>query len=210
MAGFNSEQASKKWQSERWKTVKGFADYEISDYGRVRSKARIIGIPQRDGSIAYHRRKERILKASGVYPHVTLCYEGTKTILLIHRLVAIAFLPKPKKGNDWVLHQDDNPQNSHYSNLRWGTVQDNSDDKLARNRQVKGEQQHSARLTADRVKEIARAIIQGKQRTAIAHHFDIDPTTVGDIKAGRTWKHVTGFVDTTKSCPQRGVRYGGV
>lgn len=208
MAGFNSDQASKKWQSERWNPIKGFPDYEISDHGRVKSKARRVGIPQRNGTIAYHWRTQKLLKPAGVYPHVTLTFEGAKTILSVHRLVALAFLPKPKKGQDSVLHADDNPKNPHYSNLRWGTQRDNTDDMLERNRYCRGEKQHTAKLTASLVKQIAQAIVRGSKRIDIATRFNIDPTTIGDIKAGRTWNHVTGFTNSTKTCPQRGVRYG--
>ena len=58
--------------------------------------------------------------------------------LAVHRLVAKAFIPNPL-NLPFVLHNDDNPSNCCVDNLRWGTHQDNMDDKVKRNRQSKGE-----------------------------------------------------------------------
>ena len=58
---------------------------------------------------------------------------GDNALFYIHRLVAFAWLKKPKSYQTDVLHWDDNPNNNHYSNLRWGTSKDNMNDKI-RNR----------------------------------------------------------------------------
>lgn len=42
----------------------------------------------------------------------------------IHQLVAETFIPNPEGYNE-ILHLDDNKQNNHYTNLKWGTHLEN-------------------------------------------------------------------------------------
>lgn len=59
--------------------------------------------------------------------------EGDNALFYIHRLVAYAWLPKPKPHQIEVLHWDDNPINNHYLNLRWGTHKENMKDMIRNN-----------------------------------------------------------------------------
>lgn len=87
-----------------WKEI--IKGYSVSEYGDVRNN-----------------NTGKILK-----PFINNC--GYKIIqfadkkILVHRLVAMAFIDNP---NDLpiVEHIDDNPQNNHYSNLMWSTQKDN-------------------------------------------------------------------------------------
>lgn len=42
----------------------------------------------------------------------------------IHQLVAEVFVPNPE-GHTEILHLDDNNRNNHYTNLKWGTHEEN-------------------------------------------------------------------------------------
>ena len=59
--------------------------------------------------------------------------EGDEALFYIHRLVAYAWIGKPKPGKTEVLHWDDNPKNNHYTNLRWGTHKENMNDIIRNN-----------------------------------------------------------------------------
>lgn len=52
---------------------------------------------------------------------------------LLHRLIALAYLPNPE-GYPVVRHRDDNPSHNEVGNLVWGTHSDNTQDMIARGR----------------------------------------------------------------------------
>lgn len=59
------------------------------------------------------------------YKAVDLNYNGERKKALVHRLVAMTFLPNPN-NYPIVMHLDDNRLNSHVSNLKWGTYLENN------------------------------------------------------------------------------------
>lgn len=95
---------------EIWKPIVGYeALYEISSAGRVR------------------RTDGRILKpwrTRNGYIHATLCRDKAKKHVLIHRLVATAFIEKPQ-GKDVVNHKNCNPSDNRVENLEWVTQSEN-------------------------------------------------------------------------------------
>lgn len=58
------------------------------------------------------------------YKIVSLYKNNVGKKFLVHRLVAIHFVPNPNKY-PIVLHLDNVKLNTHYSNLKWGTYSDN-------------------------------------------------------------------------------------
>lgn len=61
------------------------------------------------------------------YKFVKLRTKDSKTkCILVHRLVALAFIPNPE-NKPFVNHLDVNPGNNHVSNLEWVTPQENND-----------------------------------------------------------------------------------
>lgn len=91
---------------EEWRDIAGFDEYQVSNTGNVKS-------------IKYG--KERILKVFNIngYQYVHLCRDGEKPKnMLVHRLVAQAFLPNPDNLQD-VNHKDENKTNNNVNNLEW-------------------------------------------------------------------------------------------
>lgn len=106
--------------NEEWKPIEGYEGlYEVSNLGRVRSVARVVkgkGDCQRE-------LKSRLLAPKNItngYQQVTLSKDGKPTIRLLHRLVAVAFVPNPDNLNI-VNHKDENPANNRADNLEWCT-----------------------------------------------------------------------------------------
>lgn len=98
--------------NEQWRPVKGYEGlYEVSNLGRVKS-------------LNYHRTGvEKILKPSNVgngYLFVHLSRNGKHKFFLVHRLVAIAFIPNPK-GLPEVNHIDEIKTNNCVENLEWAS-----------------------------------------------------------------------------------------
>lgn len=96
---------------EIWKNIEGYnGKYQISNLGRVKSFTRL-----KNGYI-------RVLsKSKKGYLRVSI--EG-KT-LVIHRLVASAFIPKIK-GKNQVNHKDGNLENNCVDNLEWVDNRENN------------------------------------------------------------------------------------
>ena len=102
-------------EDEIWKQIDGYGNkYYISNYGRVKS---------------YQHKIVKILKPTlnnKGYPRVALCKNGKRRYYLVHRLVAIAFVP-----NDDPLHKttvdhiNQQKDDAYYLNLRWLSLSDN-------------------------------------------------------------------------------------
>jgi len=89
-----------------------------------------------------------------------------------------------------VRHHDDVPLNIHPSNLITGTLVDNRQDAVDRDRQARGESQGLAKLTEDEVMQIRMLYAQGRSQVQLAEQFHVGTTTISNITLGRTWRHV--------------------
>ena len=92
----------------------------------------------------------------------------------------------------FVLHHCDNPSCINPDHLFFGTAKDNSVDMIKKGRGVfvggaKGEKNHSAKLTKDKVCEIM--VASGTIRF-LAKLYGVSHTTIWSIKNRITWKHV--------------------
>lgn len=95
---------------EQWVTINNYPNYVVSSFGRVMNVRRgkiIRGSVSVDGYVQVGLRKNNRTK-----PHY------------VHRLVAGEFIANPY-NKPLVDHIDNNPNNNHYTNLRWATSKDN-------------------------------------------------------------------------------------
>lgn len=111
-------------ENEQWKTISGYENYQVSNYGRVKS---------------LKGKEERILKQGTTkngYRIVGLYKDGKSKWFSVHRLVAMAFIDN---SNNYpvVNHIDECRTNNHVENLEWCTVEYNSNYGTARERQSK-------------------------------------------------------------------------
>ena len=104
---------------ENWKQVVGYEGlYEISSVGQVRSVLRKVWNP---GRKCYRTQYSRILKQtldSHGYKRVTLSKDGNINQFLVHRLVAIAFIPNPYNYSQ-INHKNEIKDDNSVSNLEW-------------------------------------------------------------------------------------------
>lgn len=99
---------------EEWKNINGYEGrYLISNTGKIISFLRGNVKPIKTGFTKYG------------YEKVNLHNEGRKKTLLIHRLVALHFVPTVG-GKDYVNHIDGVKSNNTVSNLEWVTVSENN------------------------------------------------------------------------------------
>lgn len=105
-----------------------------------------------------------------------------------HRIAYLLAIGDP--GALDVLHSCDNPRCCNPNHLRLGNDLENTRDKLARNRQARGNSNGRSKLTEDEVVEIKRALLDGVKMAEIARSRGLTPFMVFAIKSGLTWKHV--------------------
>ena len=155
--------------TENWKAVPGHEGrYEVSDRGRVRSSVKVLAA----------------CNVSGGYKAVSL---GRNNSMLIHRLVAAAFIGPAQKNTFLVLHYDGNRANNNLENLRYGDHKDNSADARRHKTQVSGERQHAAKLTAYQVKEIRLSSETGRH---LANTFGVTSAAISAIRTRKNWSSV--------------------
>ena len=118
---------------EVWKPIKDYEEfYEVSNYGRIRSKDRIKKVPFGRFGIQKGKVIKLQLNSRG-YVRVVLSNQFGKKAFLVHRLVAAAFIENPD-GLPVINHKDFNPLNNNADNLEWTTPLGNTRYSLDRGR----------------------------------------------------------------------------
>ena len=118
-------------QDEIWKLT-SWNYIEVSNFGRVRTKDKIRQFRFYDRHHKTFKNTMRCIKAHFLsvqennkgYLFVSAHENGHRKNLLIHRLVAEAFIPNPEKKPE-VNHIDGNPHNNRVDNLEWVTSSEN-------------------------------------------------------------------------------------
>ena len=112
---------------EIWKAIPGYEGYyEASTMGRIRSVDRKVKSKKYPGKLI--QRKSYILKNATLtnwYKAIALSKNGKKERHKVHRLIAKTFVPNPEKLPH-VDHVNGVRYDNRPSNLRWCTVQDNT------------------------------------------------------------------------------------
>ncbi|MED1602625.1 NUMOD4 domain-containing protein [Alkalihalophilus marmarensis] len=111
---------------EVWKEIPGYERiYEASNTGKIRTHRDKTTHTVLHG-IRKWKQRELKQKVSKDNCHRVCLWKGNKEkTLLVHRLVALAFLEKPK-GKDYINHIDGDRNNNHVSNLEWCDYKENN------------------------------------------------------------------------------------
>lgn len=107
----------------------------------------------------------------------------------VHRLVALAFRgPRPPQYQ--VRHLDGVKTNNVPSNLKWGTAQENADDRERHGRTARGERGKS-KVTERDVREIRRRVSRGEEQKKIMSEYGLSRSGINHIITGKNWSWLT-------------------
>lgn len=174
--------------SEVWKPVKGYEGYyEVSNLGRVKSKAR----KYYRSDVLYHL-KERVMKvspSSSGYNTIILTVNGKAKSYLLHRLIALAFIENPQ-NKKCINHKDGDKFNNSLENLEWCTYSENRNHGLRTGLIKQKRATHShAKLTEDDVKFIKKMYSYTYcGYSDIAWFYPVGHDAIRNIILGEKWK----------------------
>lgn len=110
---------------------------------------------------------------------------------LVHRIVAITFIPNPENLPQ-VNHKDGNTHNNDVSNLEWVTPGDNQRHAydIGLKNLPKGEDNGRHVLTDEEVLEIYQQLLNKVPLTELSFRYGVTTTQIGRIKTKEAWNHL--------------------
>lgn len=179
---------------EIFRTIPSFPDYEVSNFGRVKTKSRYIRFVHAKTKEEHFRlTNERFLKIQ--YNRLTgykfhQLYIGKKMHNKpIHQLVADAFLDKID-GLDVINHIDGNKHNNVISNLERCTNAYNHHHATITGLKSKGSEIGTSKLNDNMVHAIKYFLSKGVTHKEISLAFKISRPNVTLISNNKIWKHI--------------------
>lgn len=171
---------------EIWKDIEGYEEYyQVSNLGNIRSKDRM----KWNGKSYYKQKgiiKKKTIGTHGYYV-VNLSVGGKREVHLVHRLIAVAFIPN-WKNLPVINHKDGNKLNNSLDNIEWTTYKENNVHALENNlnntrKKIKGIHVETKEVLffessreADRALKIGykniSACLNGKQNTAGGYKWE--------------------------------------
>ncbi|HON18434.1 MAG TPA: HNH endonuclease [Salinivirgaceae bacterium] len=180
----DTSQKLKPIENEQWRFVTNTnQNYSISNYGRVMSFV--------------HNKNGKLLKLSvgrGTKTVSLNFVDGRKTVL-VHRLVAEAFLPKEQEDMDHVIHIDGNPLNNQVSNLAWVRRDECFKYVLSRLHERNRSNPRKLRVTNSKLSPneigmLKSLLAKGVKQKLLAKMFRISEMQVSRIKRGLNWREI--------------------
>lgn len=180
------------FDGEMWLPMQGWEKlYRISSFGRLTS------LCKSTRKVACPRRLEKELKPhlnshTGYYAYVFSDWgrgEKDKRIV-IHRLVALHFIPNPLNLAE-VNHKDGNKINNRVDNLEWVSREQNIQHGFRTGliKTLRGEQAVNCTLTNEQVLMIYNH--KGGVRQ-LSRDLKIPYSSIAAIRNGVSWNHITG------------------
>lgn len=173
---------------EEWRDVKGYEGlYQISNLGTLKRLPRFINTKHKTKSY----QKEKIIKPYTTlkgYKRASLKNEEGARRILIHRLVAEAWIDNPHKKTQ-VNHIDGVKSNNNVSNLEWCTNQENAIHafKSGLRKSPEGLNHGGSKFTK---KDIIEIRSKSKNITYYCNKFSVSRQTIWKVQKGITYKNI--------------------
>jgi hypothetical protein len=163
---------------EEWKDIPDyFGKYQASTLGRVKS------------SMPHNGTFERILRQTPTKKGYVSCglYKNKKRgSFLIHRLIAITYIPNPQNLPE-VNHKKGDKKDNRPCAIEWSTHNDNISHAVENSLIQKGEKCHRAKLTEKQVLEIRASNDDAKY---LSVKYNISKNTIWQVKRKAIWAHI--------------------
>lgn len=160
---------------EVWKKIEGFENYEVSNYGRIKS-------------LNYNKtKKEKLLKERKTqtgYLRVSLCNNGKTFDNYIHRIVAKHFI-LINNDKKHINHIDGNKSNNHYANLEWCNSSENNYHAYNIGLKKKGEENSLSKLTNKEVLFVKESSLSYPE---LSKRLNVSKSLICYIKKGKNRK----------------------
>lgn len=158
--------------------IPGYPGYHISKRGKIYSRWDVNG----KGILSkrYHLKQPHLNKKGRYIIGLSQPGIGT-TKWLIHRLVALVYLPNPE-GLPYVCHKDNVPTNNSVNNLYWGTQKDNMSQASKEGRMIQAKGKDSVHYKGTEIQRsyIPRLINLGFTRKEISEIMNLGVQLVSD------------------------------
>lgn len=143
-----------------------------------------------DGQIRNKKTKRVLKQFIGKDGYLRTQFDGkTRTV---HRVIALAFIPK-EKGKDFVNHIDGDKKNNSVSNLEWCTREENMRHayKIGLIEPPIGIKNGRCKLTYKQVswiKENYKPFDKNLGAKPLSIKFGVSPKTISAVVSGQNWK----------------------
>lgn len=160
---------------EIWKDIENYEGvYQVSNYGRIKSFAQ-----KSLGKI----KIPHILNKG--YLRIGLDKNANEVLYLVHRLVAMAFIPNPFKKPQ-INHKNSNKQDNKVQNLEWCTNGENLKHSYSMGIHCQdGMKNNNVKLNELQVRVIRKC--KDIDNVKLGKIFNVNNTTIGRIKRKTTW-----------------------
>lgn len=159
-------------------TVDWLPGYEIEADGSVWSLSNWRG---------YGRRRLATELDRDGYPRAHVKHNGRMRRLMVHRLVAEAFIG-PKPVGQEVRHLNGDKLDASARNLAYGTRQENADDRDRHGRTARGSRNGAARLSGSAAAEIRSLYAAGGiTQEQLGRRFGVHQKTICRVLRSETW-----------------------
>lgn len=174
--------------TEVWQDIPGFAGYQASSEGRIRSLTRRVPHGRGQG-------RWRILQGQIIVPYDNgryLTVRLSRETLLVHRLVLAAFKGLAPTDKHECRHLNGDSRDNRPQNLEWGLRTENQFDRFAHGTACEGEKNYRARLTTEEVHSIV-SLKSEFGPNIIARKIGVDKHLVKSVIYGCAWNWLTGI-----------------
>jgi hypothetical protein len=187
---------------EIWKDIPGYEGYyQVSNIGRIKGLERKVPHPTCGGEMTVHEKILSLQTTSTQVKQVSLSRNGNTKRPSVHRLVAAAFIPNPKK-KPCINHKDGDRTNNKVNNLEWCTHSENTihayENGLFPDDMNSGSKNGRSKLNEAQVKEIRTRFKKADKQTTfikdiyqeLMRDYGVSRSTIRRVIKGTHWQKV--------------------